>query len=143
MRGVLAALRAATLTGPSRLCSYSLAILVKNLFNKLHFKPCHGFCPFGPDGSGKDVEKQFGVQGNSLVMLFGVCIGYTALIIMVGYIALVMQLAARVKRKPPHSTSEAVVLGLPPYALAFALRTPSEAAAPPQRKRGGFLRRQT
>jgi hypothetical protein len=121
---------------------YSLAILVKNLFHTLRFKPCHGFCPFGTDGSGRDVEKQYGVQGNPMVMLFGVCIGYTAIILLVGYVALVMQLRAHVQRKASHPAGEAVALGLPPHALAFsAPSADGNAPATEQRKSVGSLLR--
>ena len=124
---------------------YSLAILVKNLFHELRFKPCHGFCFFGSDGSGRDVERQYGVKGNPMAMLFGVCIGYTALILLVGYIALVMQLRAHVQRKPSHPAGEAVALGLPPHALTFAAPARSAqsdaAAAPPRKAAGPLLRR--
>ena len=124
---------------------YSLAILVKNLFHSLRFKPCHGFCPFGTDGSGRDVEKQYGVQGNPMVMLFGVCIGYTAIILLVGYGALVMQLRAHVQRKPSHAAGKAVTLGLPSHALAFSARARSAdgdaAAAAPSKSAGSLLRR--
>ena len=104
---------------------YSLAILVKNLFHRLRFQPCNGgFCPFGPEGSGRDVERQYGVAGDSTAMLFGVCIGYTALIIAVGYIALVLQLRSKLIRKAPtHRTGGGSlaerVLDLPPHALAL------------------------
>ena len=122
---------------------YSLAILVKNLFHTLRFKPCHGFCPFGTDGSGRDVEKQYGVQGNPMVMLFGVCIGYTAIILLVGYVALVMQLRAHVQRKASHPAGEAVALGLPPHALAFSAPSAdgNAPAAEPRKSVGSLLRR--
>ena len=124
---------------------YSLAILVKNLFHTLRFTPCHGFCPFGTDGNGRDVEKQYGVQGNPMVMLFGVCIGYTAIILLVGYVALVMQLRAHVQRKASRPAGEAVALGLPPHALAFSAPAQSAdgdaAAAQQQRKSAGSLLR--
>jgi hypothetical protein len=42
---------------------YALAIVVKNLFHDLQFRPCNSFfCPFGADGTGRDVERQYGVQ---------------------------------------------------------------------------------
>jgi hypothetical protein len=110
---------------------YALAIVVKNLFHTLRFCPCAAlFCPFGPDGSGADVERQYGVGGDSMVMLFGVCIGYAVLIIAIGYLALVLQLRVKLQRKAPRGNANghggagiaARVLDLPPYALAFATR---------------------
>jgi hypothetical protein len=109
--------------------------VVKNLFHTLRFRPCTAiFCPFGANGSGEDVERQYGVAGDSMVMLFGVCIGYAALIIVIGYLALVLQLRVQLQRKAParrrgdangHHNDGSIaarVLDLPPYALAFASR---------------------
>ncbi len=124
---------------------YSLAILVRNLFHDLHFEPCDGtsFCFFGADGTGRDVERQYGVNNDSMAMLFGVCIGYTAIIVCIGYLALVLQLRSQLVRKTPHdhaggSLAERV-LDLPPYALESLLsaRVPAasaEAPAAPRRR---------
>ena len=129
---------------------YALAILVKNLFHKLRFRACgDAFCPFGPAGSGRDVERQYGVEGNSMAMLFGVCVGYAALICIIGYIALVLQLRAQLRRKPPAAhapgdTAAARVLDLPAYALACQRQAHGEAPAAreaPRLLRRCFLRR--
>lgn len=92
------------------------------------------FCPFGPEGTGRSVEKQYGVENNSMAMLFGVCIGYTALMIAIGYVALVLQLRVRLRRKAATPTAAqrslaAQVLDLPPYALEFTARAAGNAGA--------------
>jgi hypothetical protein len=130
---------------------YALAILVKNLFHELRFLPCSGFfCPFGAEGSGRDVERQYGVQHDSYGMLFGVILGYTALILLLGYVALVLQLRSQLRRKPavppaPPASAAARVLGLPAHALAFAepAAEAGSAGSAPERKGGvaGQLRR--
>lgn len=116
---------------------YSLAILVRNLFHDLRFEPCEGtsFCFFGAEGSGRDVERQYSVNNDSMAMLFGVCLGYTAIIISVGYLALVLQLRSKLVRKAPHQQTGGRlaerVLDLPPYALdSLASRVPDAASEP-------------
>jgi hypothetical protein len=83
-------------------------------------------------------------------MLFGVCIGYTVLILIIGYTALVLQLRSKLRRKGPAAREPggsiaARVLQLPPYALAFTTRVPHAPAGggEPERaaKRLRFLRR--
>lgn len=74
-------------------------------------------------------------------MLFGVCVGYAALIIAIGYVALVLQLRTQLKRKPPAAQRAAGslaerVLDLPPYALKLASTTPASEETVPATAEG-------
>jgi hypothetical protein len=79
---------------------YSLAILVHNLFNTLRFNGCGKVCFFGPDGDGRSVERQYGVEGINTGAYFGICVAWIAAMGCVGYCALLKQFTVRLRRKP-------------------------------------------
>ena len=83
---------------------YSLAVLVRNLFHSLRFEPCKlgAFCPFGPQGSGRDVERQYGVDGISTIGYIAVCVSYAVLMAAIGYAALLFRFSVQMRRRPSH-----------------------------------------
>ena len=81
-----------------------------------------------------------------MAMLFSVCVGYTVLIIIIGYCALGLQLRSQLRRKAPshhapQQSAAARVLGLPEYALAFAAKGKQSPAGSEPRREDGRLRR--
>ena len=83
---------------------YALAILVHNLFNTLRFTGCGKACFFGPDGTGRAVERQYGVEDINVGAYFGICITWIVVMGCVGYGALLKQFTVRLRRKPKKPT---------------------------------------
>ncbi len=106
------------------------------MFHDLRFKPCRDgeFCFFGLNGSGRDVERQYGVEHISMIGFFGVCIGYAALMGIIGFVALVKQFRVQLRRKashPPHPEAGAAY-----NTLGVRMRELSRAPAGEQKRAG-------
>ena len=113
---------------------YSLAILVHNLFNTLRFTGCGKGCFFGPDGDGRSVERQYGVEDINTGAYFGICVAWIAAMGCVGYCALLKQFTVRLRRKPkkaaqPEESATYRVLGVRAAEIGGA-GSGAQAAAP-------------